>query len=153
MSQKWCYRCQTYYETDAAVCPQCGADLMNHHPMSPEGKQETAQRLASSRAHTRDDGILAHPGRQLITVSKIIFWTIFIVFILLSVILIVSMSTDGYSVPGILLGAVVAGVGYIIAWINSIKMRAFGALVDDVETIKASLRKEHNNRPRRTEGG
>lgn len=139
MSQKWCYRCQTYLETDAAVCPQCGATLMNHHPMSPEGKREKVQRQAASRAKARNDGVLGHPGRQLITVSKIIFWTILIVFLLLDVILIRSMSSEGYAFAGLFLGLIIAGIGFVIAWINSIMLRAFGTLVDDVETIKDFL--------------
>lgn len=157
---KWCDKCKRHFETSGKYCPECGSELMDHMPAPPEpsplpqapvqpaAKKKTdaeiqAERAAAYRAahpdtpvtayhRSTNSGLFAHPGQQLKTTGKIIFWVIFVIAILLAFIT--------FSKVNLLITVIILGAGFIVAWLFSITTYAFGALLDDVEEIKENLR-------------
>lgn len=153
---KWCNYCQRHYDAPGPFCPECGRELWDNHPNSPAGRvteeQIRAQRAAAYRAahpgspapsyRSTNSGVFSHPGEQLKTTGKVIFWAICAVALLLALVV--------YSAAGFLAAVLVAGIGFVVAWLSSITTYAFGSLLDDVEEIKEHLRGEprYNQPPR-----
>ena len=92
-----------------------------------------------------------HPGRKLKGIAMVIFLLFAVAGVFAG--LFVSASIDpgdpspieeflvGMRISSPICGILGGLVGMLVGWINSIVLYAFGALVDDVEEIKESLRK------------
>ena len=82
-----------------------------------------------------------NPGKSLKTLAKVIF-VLIITAVLMFIVLASSYFTsqfDNYRIASTVFGIVVAGIGLIVAWLNSIFIYALGSMVEDIKDIKERL--------------